>query len=76
MRADCGCREGALLMVTATLATVLYLAVDAEPRSTSAIALILGGVVFGGAAVGKAIGLLIARVRLLVALTRLERPTD
>jgi hypothetical protein len=73
LRTDCGCREGALLMVTALIGAIVYLNLETQPRSDSAIALILVGVLFGGAAVGKAIGLAIARARLLFALARLER---
>jgi hypothetical protein len=73
IQTDCGCREGALLMLAATLATALQLALQAEPRPAATVALTLVGVLFGSAAVGKAIGLAIARVRLLVALSRLER---
>jgi len=76
LRTDCGCREGALLMVAATVVTVLYLGGDAQPRSTLTTALIVLGVLFGGAAVGKTIGLVIARLRLQLFLTRLERRTE
>ena len=73
LRADCGCREGAWLMVAATAATVAYLVEDARSHSSVSVAAIILAVLFGSAAVGKALGIAIARMRLLLRLRDFER---
>jgi hypothetical protein len=50
----CGCREGAVTMVATTAAAALWVTQDP---------LALAGVAFAAAAVGKALGLLTARLR-------------
>jgi hypothetical protein len=72
LRHDCGCREGAIVMLSTTCATVAYLIAMPSRRSALSIAVITLGVLFASAVTGKALGLLSARVRLLLCLRDLE----
>lgn len=74
LQEDCGCREGAILMISATAAAAFLLAQDTASRSATSITAIVVGVMFFSALVGKALGLLIARARLVALLRELERP--
>jgi NhaP-type Na+/H+ or K+/H+ antiporter len=73
LQLECGCKEGALLMVLSTIAASVFLIQDSGSRSAAAIALTVLAVMLSGAAVGKAIGLAVARVRLHLLLRAHER---
>jgi len=73
LQADCGCGVGAVLMIAGFSTWVLYTAMEHAERTLGANILLGLGVLIASAAIGKAIGLFIARLRLELMLRKLEQ---
>ncbi|MEJ7567709.1 MAG: hypothetical protein WKF41_05530 [Gaiellaceae bacterium] len=72
LHTSCGCQEGSVLMLAATAAAIAYFVIAGQLGSIRSTALIIVGVMLGSGALGKVIGLAIARTRFFVLLRQLE----
>jgi hypothetical protein len=73
LRDECGCKSGGVSMLVSALGLAVWAALGNAHGSAGSVALLMVGVLLGSMAVGKAAGVVVARIRFRRLLVAVER---